>query len=164
MSRNPNEPELTQYWPGESKSGFIESIFLEDKDSGGTVKISLFPEPPSHDIEELDSESETDNSGTNNDDNKITTTTTNCIILPNNANSTENPTVNNVQLQGNIESVNTGNPPESTNTNKRKAIGSEEEGSPKTLKFVENDSGTSYKCKLFPQIEYSRLLVEYLKK
>lgn len=50
----PNEPELVQYWPGTSKSGFIDTILLEDKESGGTVKISVLPEPPEHDIEELE--------------------------------------------------------------------------------------------------------------
>lgn len=54
-ARKPGEPELVQYWPGTSKSGpFIDSILLEDKESGGTVKITVLPEPPTHDIEELD--------------------------------------------------------------------------------------------------------------
>jgi len=52
--QSPDEPELVQYWPGTSKSGpFIDSIFLEDKETGGTVKITVLPEPLSHNIEEI---------------------------------------------------------------------------------------------------------------
>jgi protein tyrosine phosphatase len=55
VERKPGEPELVQYWPGTSKTGpFIDSILLEDKVSGGTVKVSVLPEPPTHDIEDLD--------------------------------------------------------------------------------------------------------------
>jgi len=53
-TRRPNEPDLVQYWPGTSKSGFVDAIFLEDKQTGGTLKVSVLPEPTEHDIEELD--------------------------------------------------------------------------------------------------------------
>jgi len=49
-----------QYWPGTSKSGFIDTILLEDPETGGTLKISVLPEPPpvnDLDIEELDTNS-----------------------------------------------------------------------------------------------------------
>jgi len=54
VNKYPNEPDLAEYWPGTSKSGFIDTILLEDNESGGTVKISVLPEPPEYDIEELE--------------------------------------------------------------------------------------------------------------
>lgn len=56
-AKNPNEPELVQYWPGTSKSGFIDTILLEDPTTGGALKISVLPEPPVSsdlDFEELE--------------------------------------------------------------------------------------------------------------
>jgi len=53
LEGNSNQPELVQYWPGDNpKTGFIDTLLLEDKVSGGVVKVTVVDDAH-HKIEEL---------------------------------------------------------------------------------------------------------------
>lgn len=154
----PNEPELVQYWPGTSKSGFIDTILLEDKESGGTVKISVLPEPPEHVIEELDSSP--NSAKKSKKDAKITN---NGKVAP--ALDLSSQPKSPSQNPSTDESVHitTVNPDTATaeKENEKEKEGTKE---PKEVHVTETEgrSGNGYKeYKLNSQIEYSRLLVEY---
>lgn len=159
----PNEPELVQYWPGTSKSGFIDTILLEDKESGGTVKISVLPEPLEHDIEELETN-----------------------VSPNSAKrakkSASKKDTNNDEAPPALDISSQPKSPETDSSQKERpgndesvhitAINSEEkeeeEEEPEEVKKPphvngkEGSSGNGYQeYKLNSHIEYSKLLVEY---
>lgn len=156
----PNEPELVQYWPGTSKSGFIDTILLEDKESGGTVKISVLPEPPEHDIEELESSLSPNSAKKSKKDSKNKDT-----------NNDKTPPALDLSSQPKSPSQNTSTQKSVhiTTVNPDTVTAEKEEEGAKVPKVVnshgtgnEGSSGNGYKeYKLNSQIEYSRLLVEY---
>jgi protein tyrosine phosphatase len=46
------ENELVQYWPGDTNTGFVDALYLEDTTTGGVVKVSVVDDLH-HKIEEL---------------------------------------------------------------------------------------------------------------
>lgn len=57
---NSNQPELVQYWPGDNPKGFIETLIMEDKVTGGMVKVTIVDDVH-HKIEELVGDGEAQN-------------------------------------------------------------------------------------------------------
>jgi len=161
VKRYPNEPELVQYWPGTAKSGFVDTILLEDNESGGTVKISVLPEPVEHDIVELENGPTTSpNSAKKVRRNSNEPVPGLDLSQPNNTNNVNNNGADNLDTNNN----NSNNSNQSNNDNVNITPIDPDTSTVHTdteygREHISNNGYREYK--LNPQIEYSRLHVEY---